>query len=72
MLILNIFLFEGQTIPLFGGAYELPTQAFSLLALIPIWLYDGQKGFGGKRFQFIAYLFYPAHLFALYLIRAFL
>ena len=72
LLILNIFLFEGQTIPLFGGAYELPTQAFSLLALIPIWLYDGRKGFGGKKFQFIAYLFYPVHLFALHLIRALL
>ena len=70
MLLLNVILFEGQMIPLFGGAYELPTQAFALLALLPIWLYDGRKGFGGKAFQYSAYLFYPAHLLALHLIRA--
>lgn len=72
MLLLNVILFEGQMIPLFGGAYELPTQAFALLALLPIWLYDGRKGFGGKAFQYAAYLFYPVHLLALHLIRTFL
>lgn len=69
LLLLNVILFKGQTVLLFGGAYELPTQAFALLALIPIWLYDGRKGFGGKRFQTAAYLFYPVHLLALHLIR---
>lgn len=71
LLLLNVILFEGQTILLFGGIFELPTQAFSLLALLPIWLYDGRKGFGGKKFQYAAYLFYPAHLLALHLIHTF-
>lgn len=72
LLLLNVILFQGQMIPLFGGAYELPTQAFALLSLIPIWLYDGRKGFGGKSFQYAAYLFYPLHMLVLHLLRTFL
>lgn len=69
LLLLNVILFEGQMIPLFGGACELPSQAFALLALLPIWLYDGRKGFGGKKFQHAAYLFYPLHMLILHLLR---
>ena len=72
MLLLNVILFEGQSFPLFGGTYYLPTQVFALLALLPIWFYNGRKGFGGKPFQYAAYLFYPSHLLALHLIRTLL
>ena len=65
MLLLNIILFEGQSFPLFGGAYYLPTQAFALLALIPIWLYRGRKGSESILFRFGCYFFYPAHILLL-------
>ena len=68
MVVLHSLLMEGQVFPLFGGAYSLPVQSIAILALIPIWLYNGNRGFGGKPFQYAAYVFYPLHLLVLYLI----
>ncbi len=54
-----------------GFAYEIhiggqllyfARQGFALLALIPIWLYRGKKGYHGKGFQYFCYAFYPLHL----------
>ena len=66
MVLLNIVFFKGQTIPLLG--FDFPIQGFAVLALVPIWLYNGKKGFGGKGFQWGAYLFYPVHLLVLSLL----
>lgn len=50
------------------------TQLCSALALVPILLYSGKKGYapkgkvGKKVQQYAFYLFYPVHIFALYLI----
>lgn len=50
------------------------TQAFSLLALIPIFLYNGKRGrmpenkFAAKAVQWGFYLFYPLHMLLLYLL----
>lgn len=70
MAAIHIFGYEGQTIPLFGGAFQFPLQGFAVFALIPIWLYDGARGRGGKVFQYAAYLFYPVHMMILYLLSA--
>jgi len=48
---------------------EIPQQAFALLALIPIWLYGGRKGFDSRWFRRFCYLFYPAHMLLLALLR---
>lgn len=69
MIAIHCFGYEGQFIPLFGGAVEFPIQGFAVLSLIPIWLYNGEKGPGGKTFQYIAYAFYPAHMLLLWAIR---
>lgn len=64
---------EGQVIPceLFGKALEIPVQGFAVLSLIPIWLYSGRKGKGGKVLQYSFYAFYPVHMLILYLTRYF-
>lgn len=67
MIAIHVFGFEGQVIPLFGGALEIPIQGLAVLALIPIWLYNGEKGKGGKWLQYGSYLFYPGHMLLLWI-----
>ena len=53
-----------------GHPFEFPVQGFALLALVPIWLYNGEKGPGGRWAQYAAYAFYPLHQLVLYLLHA--
>ena len=73
MVAINVVFFEGQMIPLelFGKVFELPTQAFAVFSLVPIWLYGGRKGMSNKVLQYGFYAFYPVHMIILYLIRYF-
>ena len=73
MLCINVFFFEGQVIPteIFGYYAEIPTQAFAVFSLIPIWLYGGRKGISNKVLQYGFYAFYPVHMIILYLIKYF-
>ena len=73
MVAINVVFFEGQVIPfeLFGQHVEIPTQAFAVFSLIPIWLYGGRKGVSNKVMQYGFYAFYPVHMIILYLIRYF-
>ncbi len=49
-----------------GASFVLHEQGLALLALIPIWLYRGQKGYSSKPFRRLCYYFYPAHMLALF------
>lgn len=69
MLLLHGVLAEGWMLPV--GPLELPVQSFAVLALIPIWLYNGEQGPRNRMLQYGSYVFYPAHMVVLYLIRAF-
>ena len=40
-------------------------QCFAMLALIPIWLYNGQAGPQNRAIQYTCYAFYPIHLLLL-------
>lgn len=42
-------------------------EIFAILALIPIWLYSGKKSTSSRAVQWAFYLFYPVHLWILYL-----
>lgn len=69
MVLINVVLMEGQMLMVFGR--ELPVQGFAVLALLPIWLYNGEKGRRSKGLQIGFYLFYPIHMAVLAAIRYF-
>ena len=46
MVLINIVFFEGLVfnVEIFGRTFEIPSQGFAVLSLVPIWLYAGKKG----------------------------
>ncbi|MGM9619154.1 MAG: TraX family protein [Oscillospiraceae bacterium] len=68
--ILNIHILGGYyySVSVAGYEFEIVQQGLALLALLPIWLYDGRQGYHAKPFQYFCYAFYPLHLLLLYLI----
>ena len=63
---INWFGFEGQNLLI--GTFEFPIQAFAILSIIPICLYNSEKGKGGKWLQYGSYVFYPLHMLILWLL----
>ncbi len=57
-------------ITVFGHTFEVVVEAFGILAMLPIWLYDGQKGIKSKAFKYTCYAFYPAHIAVLVLMQS--
>lgn len=70
MIWINWELIGGLVFPvtLLGREVDIPQQGFAILALIPIWMYSGRQGLHSKKIQYAYYIFYPAHLTALYLL----
>jgi len=66
MVLLNIVGFQGLLLPFLG--WEVPAQGFAVLALVPIWLYNGQSGRKSHALQAGFYAFYPVHMLILYLL----
>ena len=73
ILLLEVF-FKGEIllVPAFGTVFEIGKEAMGIFAMIPILLYSGKKGRGGKVMQYIGYGFYPVHMLILHLIRYFM
>lgn len=69
--ILNVNLLGGYyyTVWLLGHEVEFVQQGFALLALLPIWLYQGRQGVHNKVFQYFCYAFYPVHMLILFGLR---
>ncbi len=61
---LNWKMLGGFSMVLHLGSFEfwVPVQAFAILSLLLIWMYNGKKGPGGKPMQYFGYAFYPVHL----------
>lgn len=64
--ILSGFYFE---VTIMGHTVPIVQQGLALLALIPIWLYRGRKGYSSKLFQYVCYGFYPVHMLVFCLVR---
>lgn len=60
MICINCFMIGGLGFRL--GEVFIPNQAFAVLALIPIWLYNGEQGWKSKGFRYAVYAFYPIHI----------
>lgn len=54
---------------IFDQTYFIERQGLALLALVPIWLYNGKQGYHSKALQYGYYLFYPLHLLILGLLK---
>ena len=67
---INIEMMGGIVYPieLFGNELIIHQQGFALLALLPIWLYQGKQGMYNKAVKYTYYAFYPVHLLILYLL----
>ena len=68
---INVEVLSGYAyqLQLFGNTYFFVRQGFALLALIPIWLYNGRQGLHTKAFRRFCYWFYPVHLLILGLLK---
>ncbi len=66
----NFEMIKGLNVPieLFGRSIEIHQQGLAILALIPIWLYNGRQGPRNKVIKYAFYLFYPIHMLILGLI----
>lgn len=71
MIWIHVGLFEGLVVPvdIGGWHYEIPTQGFAVLALLPIWMYNGKAGTKNKILQYGFYIFYPLHMLILFMLR---
>ncbi len=68
---INVEMLSGYAyeISIFGNTYFFVRQGLALLALIPIWLYNGKQGYHSKAVRAVYYWFYPAHLLILALLK---
>lgn len=66
MYLLCRWIIPAAYVPFMGRPVVI--EMFAILALIPIWLYSGKKVTSSKWVQWAFYLFYPVHLWILYLI----
>lgn len=67
LVLINGVLMDGMYFPVSIGSlsFEFPQQGLAVLALIPIWLYNGEQGPHNRVIQYVCYAFYPVHILIL-------
>lgn len=68
----QILMGQVLTVTVFGHPVEFYQQSLALFSLIPIWLYNGERGYHSRAMQYAFYGFYPGHMLLLYFVRQFL
>ena len=70
LFLINVEMMGGLTIPvdILGFHFDLEQQGLAMLALIPIWMYNGKQGPHSKAIQYACYAFYPVHILVLSLL----
>lgn len=62
----------GPNLDVLGMSGRLPHlggfQSYALLAIIPIFFYNGKRGYDSKFFRIFSYLYFPVHLIIIFLI----
>lgn len=58
-----------ENITIFGRTFEVVVESFSIIAIIPIWLYNGEKGIRSKAFKYTCYSFYAVHILVLVILK---
>ncbi|KFX58630.1 hypothetical protein FDC50_02695 [Clostridium botulinum] len=67
ILIVSIFVFISSVSS--GDIFTLNYQWMMIFSIIPIYLYNGEKG---KSLKYLFYMYYPFHIFTLYIISYFI
>ncbi|MBQ8621817.1 MAG: hypothetical protein IJ422_05845 [Oscillospiraceae bacterium] len=67
-MIILCYLIGGMEISV--GPVCFPIELLAVLALVPLWLYQGKKRTASRALQWGFYLFYPVHLLALWFISS--
>jgi uncharacterized membrane protein len=52
----------------FIAHWDLAAQNAAMIAFIPIFLYNGRRGYNKKWFTIFSYLYYPMHLITIFVI----
>ncbi len=74
MIAIHAFGFQSKffLLEFLGLTLHIPIQSLAILSLIPIWLYNGEKGCDNQYLQYFSYIFYPLHMLVLYLMVTYL
>lgn len=67
LVVVNVFFWAISYINPGADIYNASSQTYSLIAIVLILLYNGEKGYQSKKLQYSFYFYYPIHLLIIFL-----